>query len=87
MRILHARDAAAAEHHLVLCERAGLVGEDILDLAQILCDVQCPALDSGGQAPTVEVNVILDEVYLSQLDDLDGNVEGDGNQHLLGGRL
>ena len=40
MGVLHAGHGAATEHHLVLRERAGLVGEDVLHLAQVLSDVE-----------------------------------------------
>ena len=33
-------DGAAAEDHLILGESAGLVREDVVDLAQVLVDVQ-----------------------------------------------
>lgn len=85
VRILHAEDAAAAEHHLVLRQGSRLVGEQVLDLAQVLGDVEGPALDPGVQLLVVQVQVVVDEVDLAQLHKLDGHVERDGDQHLVGG--
>lgn len=45
VRILVAHDGAAPEYHLVLGQRPRLVREDVLDLAQVLCDVEGTTLD------------------------------------------
>ena len=44
VRILCSHNGASAKHHLVFGERACLVGEDVLDLPQVLGDVQRLAL-------------------------------------------
>lgn len=81
--VLHPKDAAAAEHHLVLRQGSGLVGEQVLDLAQVLSDVEGPALDPGVQLFVVQLQVVVDEVDLAQFHKLDGHVERDGDQHLM----
>lgn len=44
MGVLHPCYGAAAEHHLVLCQRACFIREDVLHLTKILCDVKSSAL-------------------------------------------
>lgn len=82
VRVLHARHDAAPEDHPVLGEGAGLVGEDVLDLAQVLGDVERPALQLGARLGVMQLHVLVDEVHLAHLDDLDGHVQGDGDQNL-----
>ena len=82
MRVLGSSDGAASEQHAVLGQSSGLVRKDVLDLAQVLRDVQGPALNARVQSLVVEVQVVLDEIDLAQFDDLDGHIEGDGDQHL-----
>ena len=36
--------SATLEHHFVFCQSAGLVGEEVLNLPQVLRDVERPAL-------------------------------------------
>lgn len=82
--ILSAHDGAAPEHHLVLGQRPRLVGEDVLDLAQVLGDVQGSALNGQIGLLVVEVKVIVQEEYLPQLHQLNGHVQRDRDQHLGG---
>lgn len=84
VRVLRAHDGAPAEHHLVLGESARLVGEDVLDLAQILGDVQRFALDAGVRILVVQVGVVGDEEDLTDLHQFDGQVERDGDHDLTG---
>lgn len=84
MRVLRAHDGAPAEHHLVLGESAGLVGEDVLDLPEVLGDVQRLALDASVRLLVVEVDVVGDEEDLTDLHQLDGQVKRDGDQDLTG---
>ena len=39
--------AGAPELHPVFRERAGLVGEHVLDLPEVLINIECPALEPG----------------------------------------
>lgn len=55
MRIFNPIDAAAAEHHLVFCQRSRLIREQVLDLTQVLRDVKGPALDPRVQLLVVKV--------------------------------
>lgn len=82
MRIFYARHSAPSENHLILSQRAGFVREDILDLPQVLRDVQSPALQLGVGLLVVQLQVLVDEVHLAHLDDLDGDVERNGDQDL-----
>lgn len=79
---LHSCHSAAAKHHLVLCQRACLVREDVLHLAEILCDIQSSALQVRVCLLVVQLHVLVDEVHLADLDDLNRHKKGDGNQHL-----
>lgn len=86
MRVLHPKDTAAAEHHLILRQSSCLVGEQVLDLTQVLSDVEGPALDPGVQLLVVKGQVVVDEVDLAQFHDLDGHVQRNGDQHLKRGQ-
>lgn len=74
MRIFNTVDTAAAENHVVFCQSARLIREKVLDLTQVLCNVESPALDPGVQLLVVQGQVILDEVHLSQFDNLDRHI-------------
>lgn len=82
VRILAAHDGAAPEHHLVLSQRPRLVREEVLDLAQVLRDVEGPALNGRIGLFVVQVEVIVQEEDLAELHQLDGHVQGDRDQHL-----
>lgn len=86
MGVLHPRHGAAAKHHLVLRQRARLVGEDVLHLAEVLGDVESSALQVGVGLLVVQLDVLMDEVHLADLDDLNRHKQGDGYQHLEEGR-
>lgn len=82
MGILAAHDGAAPEHHLVLGQRPRLVREEVLDLSQVLRDVEGPALNGRIGLFIVQVEVVVQEEDLPKLHQLDGHVQGDGDQHL-----
>lgn len=79
MWVLGAHDGASAEHHLVLCEGASLVREHVFNLPQVLGDVEGLTLHTAVCLLVVQINVISDEEDLTNLHQLDGYVEGDGN--------
>lgn len=82
MGILHSCHGAAAKHHFVLCKRARLVREDVLHLAKIFSDIKSSALQVRVCLLVIHLHVLMDEVYLTDLDDLNRYKEGDGYQHL-----
>lgn len=82
VRVLAAHDRATPEHHLVLGERPCLVREDVLDLAQVLRDVEGSALNGHIGLFVIQVKVIVQEEDLPELHQLNGHVQGDGDQHL-----
>lgn len=82
VRVLAAHDRATPEHHFVLGERPCLVREDVLDLAQVLRDVEGSALNGHIGLFVVQVKVIVQEEDLPELHQLNGHVQGDGDQHL-----
>ena len=82
VRIVPAAHGAAAEHHLVLCQSPGLVGEDVLDLAQVLSDVEGPGQERSVGWLVVHVQVPVEEIDLDDLDYLDGHVERHRDDHL-----
>lgn len=85
VRVLGSCDSAAAEQHTVLREGSCLVGEQVLDLSKIFCDVQRSALHSCVQYWVIQIYIILNKIHLSQLHDLDRHIEGNRNQHLQHG--
>lgn len=82
MGVLHPCHSAATKHHLVLCQRACLVREDVLHLAEILSDIKSSALQVRVCLLIVQIHVLMDEVHLADLDDLNRHKKGDGYQHL-----
>lgn len=83
MRIFNPINTAATKHHLILGQRPRLVREQVLDLTQVLCDVESPALDPAVQLVVVQVHVIVDEVDLTQFYNLNRDVQRNGDEHLL----
>ena len=73
--IVNAPYCAPLEHHLVLGQSPGFVGEDVLDLAQILCDVEGSALGPPIWLGVVEIFILRDEEYLADFDDFNGHVQ------------
>lgn len=84
MWVLSTHDGASAKHHLVLGEGARLVREYVFNLSQVLCDVERLTLDLTVCFLIIEVYVIGDEEDLTDLDQFNGHIEGDGNQDLEG---
>lgn len=82
VRVLHPCHCAAAEHHLVLGQRARLVREDVLHLAEVLCNIKSPTLQVGVRLLVVQLHVLVDEVHLADLHNLQRHKQRDGDQHL-----
>lgn len=82
MWVLIAHDGTSPKHHLVLSKGASLVGEDVFNLTQVLCDLQGLTLQAAVGLLIIQIDIISDEEDLTNLDQLNGNVEGDGNQDL-----
>lgn len=59
-------DAALFEGHDVLCECACLVGEDVVDLPQLLIERGGPGLGGGVLLGVVHLQVPIDEVTLAE---------------------
>lgn len=57
--VLVAHDGATPEHHLILRQGPRLIREDILDLAQVLCDVEGSALNGPICFFIAQVKVIM----------------------------
>lgn len=87
MGVLHPSHSAAPKHHLVLRQRACLVREDVLHLAEILSDIKSSALQVRVRLLVIQLHVLMDEVHLADLDNLDRHKQGDGYQHLEGDRV
>lgn len=62
----------------------------MLDLSQVLCNVEGTTLEGFVSGSIVHLPVPVEEVHLSQLDYLHGDIEGDGHDYLeyreMGGR-
>mmetsp|Transcript_33883 Transcript_33883/g.77737 ORF Transcript_33883/g.77737 Transcript_33883/m.77737 type:complete len:209 (-) Transcript_33883:93-719(-) len=71
-------DAALSEFHSVPGERPGLVGENILNLAQLLVEVRGPHRRLGPAA--AHVLVCPNEETLQQLDHAQRDDQGDGDK-------
>ena len=72
--VLGAGDGAPLELHDVPGKRAGLVGEDVLDLAQLLVEVGRPRVGVGLRLLVVHLLVPVDEVRLDELDELQAHL-------------
>ena len=70
------------EHHLVLREGPGLVAEHELDLAELLGDVEGAALGALVVHRVIHQLVIVNEVDLDQLDNLDCDIQRQGDDNL-----
>ena len=75
VRVVSSSYRTASEHHLILCQCASLVGEHILDLAQVLGDVESTALERHIASLVVHVQVPVKEVDLYNLDYFNGDIE------------
>ena len=71
--------SAAPEHHVILCECPSLIGHQILNLAEVLSDIECPTLDGCVPARVVQVEIKVDKEDLSNFHYLDGNIQRDWN--------
>ena len=74
--------STSLEHHLVLCQGPRLVAEHELHLTQLLRDVESSALGALVVDSIVHESIIVYEVDLHQLGDLDGDVQGQGDDDL-----
>lgn len=83
MRVIHTTDTATLKLHFVLRQSASLVCENILDLTQIFCDVQSPALHGLVRLLVIELDVLGDEVDLSEFDQLHGHIQREGYHRLV----
>jgi hypothetical protein len=68
-------NGALTEEHGVLSEGTGLVGEDVLDLTEVVGEV--PAASGGAAAVSLHVVVAPDETGLNETGELDGNIKRD----------
>ena len=75
MSVVDSSNGTAAEYHLVLCEGSSLVREDVHNLAEVLVDSESSALEGPVCMLVVHADVPVDEVDLSQLNNLDGHVQ------------
>ena len=82
LAVRQAVDGALLELHDVLGQGAGLVGEDVLDLTEVVRDAPRLGRARVVDAVVVHVRVAVDEENLGQLDQLDGDVQRDGHQVL-----
>ena len=67
---------------MVLRQCACLVGEDILNLAEVLADVESSTLERRVRGGVVHVPIPVDEVDLDEFDYLNGNVQRDWDDDL-----
>ena len=79
-----AHDGTTSEHHLVLGQRSCFVGEDVLDLTQVLSDVEGSTLNGQVSLFIIQVKVVVQEEDLPELHQLNGHVQGDWDQYLWG---
>ena len=74
-----ARDGEALEDHEILGERARLVREEVLDLAEVLVKVGGVGLAGGVRRRVVQLQVPLEELGADEPLQLDGHVHGHGH--------
>lgn len=82
VRVFHSCHSTASKHHLVFCERAGLIRKDVLHLAEVFCDVQSSALQMRVRLFIVELSVLMNKIHLAYLHYFNGNKERDWDQDL-----
>ena len=70
------------EHHLVLREGSGLVTEHELHLTELLWDVEGAALGALIVHRVIHQLVIVNQINLHQLDNLDCDIERQGDDDL-----
>ena len=70
MRVVHSPYGAAFKLHLVFSQRASLVREDVLNLSQVFRDVEGSALHPFVRLLVVQLQILGDEVDLTQLHQL-----------------
>ena len=70
------------EDHLIFRQGASFIREDHLDLAQVFGDVESAADHRLVLLFVVQISVLSDEVYLTHLDKLQGDVERYGDENL-----
>ena len=75
-------ESTSLEDHLVLCQCPGLVAEHELDLAELLGDVEGPALGALVVDGVVHQLVVVDQINLDQLCYLYCNIQRQWNYDL-----
>lgn len=81
--VSNAADGAEAELHLVTREGAGLVGEDVLNLAELLDKRRCTTECGRVRLGVVHVKVGVDQLGLLEFHDFHGDDERDGDQVIV----
>ncbi len=75
-------DGALVEGHNVLGEGTGLVGEDVLDLTELLVQGGGACARRNVRLVVVHLDVPVDPEALHGADELDADVEGDGHHRV-----
>ena len=75
MRVVGTPHRATSEHHVVLRQRPCLVGEDVLNLSEILADVESPTLEGCVGRCVVHATVPVDEVDLNEFNYLKSDIQ------------
>ena len=75
MSVVDTTNGTAAKHHIVLRKGSSLVREDICNLAKVLIDVKSTTLEGRVCGLMVHTDVPVNEVDLSKLNNLHGNVQ------------
>ena len=88
-RVIHniskgdASDGRLAKLHLIPCERAGLVGKDIVNLSQVFHQIRAAAQCRRVLWLIVQVQVRVDQIRQLQLHNIHRHDERDGNQTVV----
>ena len=83
--IVYPTDGATPKDHLVLCQCASLVSEDIGYLTEVLVNIEGSTLKGPISGCIVHFLVPVKEVHLYELYNLHGDVKRNGDDHLGGG--
>lgn len=84
MYVVNAADGTSPEVHFVFCQRARFVGEDVLNLSQVLGDVHGFHLHGPITLRIIQLDVASDEEYLTHLDQFNGHIQRQWNHCLVG---
>ena len=75
VRVIHTSNGTSSEHHLILSQCSCFIREHKLDLTEILRDIESTASHGSVSFLMVQIEVIVDHVHLSPLDQFNRHIQ------------